>query len=94
MSFLFLIAATYLMIEYLSYLKRQNNKEDGDKNGLEKLVDKATKSFKKVVDETKENLSTPAKKSVIDIQSLDAILLSAKKVELVEEEPYTELTGC
>ncbi len=73
MKFLFLIAATYLIIEYLNYLRRKENKEEVDKNSFEKVVDKATESIEKVVEETKETLSTPAKKSVVDIQPLDPI---------------------
>ena len=69
----FLIAAIYLTIEYLSYSKRKEDKEEADKNGFEKIVDKATKSIMKVFDETKEDLSTPTKKSVFDIQSLDTV---------------------
>ena len=70
MKFLFLIAAVYLTIEYLNYLRRKENKEESEKNNLEKAIDKA-------VEETKEALSTPAKKSVIDVQSLDTVLPSA-----------------
>ncbi len=61
MKILFVIAAAYLMIEYLGYLKLKENKEEEDKNGLEKVVDKVTKSIQKVVDETKETFRTPAK---------------------------------
>ena len=93
MKLLFLIATTYLIIEYLSYLKRKEIKEEQAQNGLEKVVDKATQSIKQVVDEAKENLGTPAKKSVVDIQSLDTVLPSSKKVELVEDEPRVEDLG-
>ena len=84
MEILFVIAIAYLTIEYLAYLKLKENKEEEDKNGLEKVVDKATKSIQKVVDETKETFRTPAKKSVIDIQSLNTVLKSSKKENLKE----------
>ncbi len=91
MKLLFLIAATYLIIEYLNYLKRKESKEEGEKTIIEKAVDKATETIDKVVEETKEALSTPAKKSVFDVQSLDTGLPSAPVEETVVEEPVCEI---
>ena len=94
MKFLFLIAATYLIIEYLNYLRRKENKEEVDKNSFEKVVDKATDSIEKIVEETKEILSTPAKKSVVDIQSLDPVLPSPINAGSLAGEPKANDAVC
>ena len=77
MKLIFLIAIVYLLIEFLN----RKPKSTQEKNKLEKAIDKAANTFNKSVKETQEILSTPAGKSIVDVQTLDTVLpfTSAKK---------------
>ena len=93
MTFLFLIAATYLIVEYLNYSKSKLDKEEAAKNSFEKLVDKATKLIEQAIQEIKESFRTPAKKSVVDIQSLETIFTSTMKVDSLKDALKVEEIG-
>ena len=71
MKLIFLIAVVYLLIEFLNR-KPKNTQE---KNKFDKAIDKVANTFVKSVKETREVLSTPAKKSIVDVQTLDTILV-------------------
>ena len=83
MKLIFLIAFGYLLIEFLN----RKPKEAADTTGLKKAVNKAADTLHEVVEETKEALSTPAKKSVVNVQSLDTVLSGTSVEKSVVKEP-------
>ncbi|WP_320668160.1 hypothetical protein [Prochlorococcus sp. MIT 1307] len=62
MKLLFLIAAVYLLFEYLNYLNRKEGRAENNKSKSDETVDKALK-------EAEESLSSPAKQSLVDVYS-------------------------
>ena len=86
MKFIFLFAFVYLLIEFLN----RKAKDSANKNKLNEILDKATDTMDKAVENTKEALSTPAKKSVVNVQSLDTVLPSPLVQETIEEASVKE----
>jgi len=87
MKLIFLVAFVYLLIEFFN----RKDQDATNKNDFEKAFDKAANTIDEVVEETKDALRTPAKKSVIDVQSLDTVLPSTPVEETVEREIISEI---